>query len=170
MIRQFIILLSLSLLSLSVWGNTSTQQRNERDDIVSLPDGSNFVIPSFEQVDTEREIGKGIVHLLDSLSKAPSFAAKDFENLACFLIDDLLSRNYLLAAGMGIHRAYNILLDPKIASEANLVGLTTSAAELYMRGGAFDNAVNYLDLTNQLCNHYGEPANENYIRNSFNIA
>ncbi|MDE5975646.1 MAG: CHAT domain-containing protein, partial [Muribaculaceae bacterium] len=168
MIRQFIILLSLSLLSLSLWGNTGSQQKNN-DDVVVFPDGTNFVIPSFEQVDTEREIGKGIVLLLDSLSKAPSFAAKDFENLACFLIDDLLSRNYLLAAGVAIHRAYNILLDPKIASEANLVGLTTSTAEMYMRGGACDNAVNYLDLANQLCNHYGEPANENYIRNSFNI-
>ncbi len=172
MIRQFILFLILCLIIPTGWANSAPQAIKNRDDIALIPKGSDLVIPSFKQVETEREMGLLMGHYLDSLSKAPSFVAKDFEKLACFFIDDMISQNYLLAAGITLHRAYNILLDPKIAAASNvdLVGLTTSAAEMYMRGGAFNNAFRFLDLTHQLCSHYGEPTKDNYLRNSLNIA
>ena len=132
----------------------------------------NYEPPAHQQVETEREIGKALVLTLDTLSMAPGFNPRDFENMACILIDDLISENYLLSAGVGIHKAYNVLLTQGSDNNSlsNIVGLTASTAEMYLRAGAFDMASRYLDNADRLCKLYREEGKKHYLRNAFNIA
>lgn len=156
--KKFLVLTFLLIISISL----SAQE--------NLPGG--FQIPSHQQVGIEQELGYAMVQKLDSISTTPNFDAQEFEKLTCILLDDLLSQNYLLSAGMILHKAFNILIDPANDKtfKSNLVGLTTAAAELYLRGGAFDVAADFLENADSLCHLYRNEGKEYYLRNVFNIA
>ena len=154
------ILISFLILSINLYA-----LKDNTDEIPFLP-------PSHEQVEIEREAALLLAHQFDSLSKTPDFIPREFEKSACIFIDDLISNNYLLAAGILIHVANNILIDPESESffKSDMLGLMVSTAEMYLRGGAFPQAVNSLETADMLCKAIGKDAKDYYLRNTFNIA
>lgn len=131
-----------------------------------------FLPPAHSQIYLEQEMASTMAEKLDSISKAPSFNPEEFEKVACFFIDDLISQNYLLAAGVLVHKAFNILIEHPVEDMFTKfpIRLATSTGELYLRGGALDMANKFIEDAYLLNLKAGGQEDYNYIRNAFNLA
>ena len=132
----------------------------------------SFLPPSHSQIDEEQEMASNMAEKFDSISKNPSFNPEEFEKIACFFIDDLISNNYLLAAGVLIHKSFNILIEHPVEDLFLKfpIGLVTSTGELYLRGGALNMANKFIEDAYLLNLEAGGQEDFNYIRNAFNLA